>query len=103
MKKLALLAFTFAMALSARAFTVGHLRCEYRENPNCIDEAKPRLTWLIAGDLKIEPCFLASRATLTAVARHEPPSIEKAMEVSGMMRWQAALLMPAIQNVLRER
>ena len=54
----------------------------------------------IAGELKIEPCFLASRATLTAVARHEPRSIEKAMEVSGMMRWQARLMMPAIRNVL---
>jgi len=54
----------------------------------------------IAGELKIESCFLASRATLTAVARHEPRSIEKVMEVSGMMRWQAELLMPAIQNVL---
>ncbi len=54
----------------------------------------------IAGELKIEPCFLASRATLTAVARHEPRSVEKAMETSGMMRWQAELMMPAIQNVL---
>ena len=54
----------------------------------------------IAGELKIEPCFLASRATLTAVARHEPRSIEKAMEMSGLMRWQAELLMPAILNIL---
>ncbi len=57
----------------------------------------------IAGELKIEACFLASRATLTAVARHEPRSIERAMEVSGMMRWQAALMMPAILNVLGDR
>jgi ribonuclease D len=54
----------------------------------------------IAGELRIESCFLASRATLTAVARHEPRSIEEVMEVSGMMRWQASLLMPAILNVL---
>jgi len=54
----------------------------------------------VAGELKIESCFLASRATLTAVARCEPRSIEKTMEVSGMMRWQAELLMPAILNAL---
>lgn len=54
----------------------------------------------LAGELRIEPCFLASRATLTAVARHEPRSIERVMEVSGMMRWQAGLMMPAIKNVL---
>jgi len=57
----------------------------------------------IAGELKIEPCFLASRATLTAVARHEPRSIEKIMETSGMMRWQAALMMPAILNALGDQ
>ena len=54
----------------------------------------------IAGELKIESCFLASRATLTAIARHEPRSIEKVMETSGMMRWQAVLMMPAILSVL---
>jgi ribonuclease D len=57
----------------------------------------------IAGELKIEACFLASRATLTAVARHEPRSIEKLMEMSGMMRWQAELMMPAISKVLGDR
>lgn len=57
----------------------------------------------VAGELKIESCFLASRATLTAVARHEPRTIEKVMEVSGMMRWQAGLLMPAILNVFGDR
>jgi hypothetical protein len=54
----------------------------------------------IAGELKIESCFLASRATLTAVARYEPRSVEKVMEASGMMRWQAERMMPAIRNVL---
>ena len=54
----------------------------------------------IAEASKIEPCFLASRAALAAVARHRPRSIETIMEVSGMMRWQAELTMPAIQAVL---
>lgn len=53
----------------------------------------------LAGELRIEPCFLASRAALMAVARHGPCSIEKVTEVSGMMHWQAKLLMPAILNV----
>lgn len=55
---------------------------------------------VLAGELKMESCFLASRAMLTAVARHEPRSVEKVMEVGGMMRWQAELMMPVIQNVL---
>jgi ribonuclease D len=54
----------------------------------------------IAAELKIESCFLASRAVLTAVARHEPRSVEKAQALCGMMRWQAELIMPAIQAVL---
>jgi len=54
----------------------------------------------VAGGLKIEPCFLASRATLTAVARHEPGTVDQVMEKSGMMRWQAELLMPSICEVL---
>ncbi len=54
----------------------------------------------VAGGLKIESCFLASRATLTAIARHEPGTIEQVMETSGMMRWQAELLMPSIREVL---
>jgi len=40
---------------------------------------------------------------LTAVARHEPRSIESLMKVSGMMRWQAELMMPATLNVLGDR
>ncbi len=54
----------------------------------------------IAAGLKIEPCFLASRAAVTALARHRPRSVEEAQEASGMMHWQAALVMPAIQTVL---
>ncbi|HLD50209.1 MAG TPA: HRDC domain-containing protein, partial [bacterium] len=50
----------------------------------------------LADELRIEPCFLASRAALTAVVQHQPKSIEKLMEVSGMMRWQAELIMPAL-------
>jgi ribonuclease D len=51
---------------------------------------------VIAAGLKIEPCFLASRAAVTAVVRHQARSVEKVREASGMMRWQAELIMPAI-------
>lgn len=53
----------------------------------------------LAKKLEIEPSFLASRGALTAVVQHRPRSIEKVMEVSGMMRWQAELMMPAIHGL----
>jgi len=54
----------------------------------------------LAKELGIEPSFLASRSVLTAVIQHQPRSIEKVMEVSGMMPWQAELMMPAIKIML---
>ena len=54
----------------------------------------------IAAELRIDPSFLASRAAVTAVVRHRPRSVEKIMEASGMMRWQAALIVPAVEAVL---
>lgn len=54
----------------------------------------------IAAALKIEPCFLAPRAAVTAVVRYQARSVEKVREASGMMRWQAELVMPAVQTVL---
>ncbi|MBP9865770.1 MAG: HRDC domain-containing protein [Candidatus Omnitrophica bacterium] len=54
----------------------------------------------LADELKIEACFLASRATLTAVVQHKALTIESAMAASGMMKWQAELMMPKIQSLL---
>ncbi len=54
----------------------------------------------LADELKIESSFLASRSALTAVLQHQPQSIEKIMEVSGMLHWQAELITPAIKTVL---
>jgi ribonuclease D len=54
----------------------------------------------IAAGLRIEACFLASRAAVTAVVRNRPKAIEEVREVSGLMRWQAELLMPAISAIL---
>ena len=55
---------------------------------------------VIAAELKIEACFLISRATATAVVRHQARSIAQMMELAGMMRWQAELVLPAVQTVL---
>jgi len=54
----------------------------------------------LAAELQIESSFLASRAALTSVIRHKPGSVDEVMEVSNLMRWQATLLMPAIQVIL---
>ncbi|MFA6601200.1 MAG: HRDC domain-containing protein [Candidatus Omnitrophota bacterium] len=54
----------------------------------------------LAKTLQIEPSFLASRTALTAVIQHRPQSAEEITEVSGMMRWQAELLIPAIKTLL---
>ncbi|MBU9888819.1 MAG: HRDC domain-containing protein, partial [Candidatus Omnitrophica bacterium] len=54
----------------------------------------------IAADLKMDPYFLASRATVTALVRTRPRSIAEAQEKAGMMRWQAALVMPALTKTL---
>lgn len=77
-------------------------RARFRERQPAGDKVEKLLEAckFVAGGLKIESCFLASRATLTAVARHEPGTIEQVMETSGMMRWQAELLMPSILEIL---
>jgi ribonuclease D len=95
-------AIRFAEGLPLSEWPVAPERVRSRERQPSPEKVEALLAACktIAGELKIESCFLASRATLTAVARHEPRSIEKVMEVSGMMRWQAALMMPAIRNVL---
>jgi len=53
----------------------------------------------LAKKLQIESSFLASRSALTAVTQQRPGSIEKVMEVSGLMRWQAELMMPEIKAI----
>lgn len=54
----------------------------------------------LAKELKIESSFLASRSALTAVIQHRPRSIEKVMEVSGLMYWQAESMAPEIEAIL---
>ncbi len=95
-------AIRFAESLPMSEWPVAPERVWSRERQPSSEKVEALLAACktLAGELKIEACFLASRATLTAVARHEPRSIEKALETSGMMRWQAELLMPAILEVL---
>jgi len=95
-------AIKFAESLPMSEWPVAPERFRSRERQPSLEKVDALLAACrtVAGELKIEPCFLASRAILTAVARHEPRSIEKVMEVSGMMRWQAELMLPAILNVL---
>jgi len=94
-----------AESLSVSEWPVAPERIRSRERQPSAEKVEALLAACktIAGELKIEACFLASRATLTAVARHEPRSIESLMKVSGMMRWQAELMMPATLNVLGDR
>lgn len=54
----------------------------------------------LAQELKIEPSFMASRSALTAMIQHQPQTIEKVMEVSGAMRWQAELMMTAVKTMM---
>jgi ribonuclease D len=56
----------------------------------------------IASGLKIEPCFLASRAAVTSIVRHQARSVETVREAGGMLRWQAELVMPAVKTVLKD-
>ncbi len=51
----------------------------------------------LAKTLAIDASFLASRAALTAVVLDPPSSIEKMVEISGLMNWQAELVMSVIK------
>jgi ribonuclease D len=48
----------------------------------------------IADELDVEPFVLAPRATIAAVARNRPDSIDAMMACGPMMQWQAELLLP---------
>lgn len=53
-----------------------------------------------AADLGISPSVLAPRASLEAVAAHRPATLPETVARTPLMRWQAELLWPAIQQVL---
>lgn len=53
----------------------------------------------IADELKVETFCVASRAALTGIAKAQPKSVEDLMKAGGLLRWQAELVMPAIQQI----
>ncbi|HOE68606.1 MAG TPA: HRDC domain-containing protein [Candidatus Omnitrophota bacterium] len=54
----------------------------------------------IADELKIEACFLVSRAAAVDIVRCRPSTVEGVMEAGGLMRWQAERILPAVRAVL---
>ena len=54
----------------------------------------------IADELKIEACFLVSRAAAADIVRCRPSTVEGVMEAGGLMRWQAERILPAVRAVL---
>jgi ribonuclease D len=57
---------------------------------------------VVAEGLGIAVPVLASRAILKAIANHKPQTKEGMIETSGMQRWQADLLWPALQPLLHD-
>lgn len=55
----------------------------------------------IAARLGIAPSTVASRASLEAIARHRPRSVDDIMKTGGLLRWQAELIQPAVERYLR--
>ena len=95
-------AVLFAESLPPSAWPASPVRARSWERQPSSEKVEALLVACkkIAEGLKIESCFLASRAVLTAAARHEPRSVEKAQELCGMMRWQAELVLPAVHASL---
>jgi ribonuclease D len=54
-----------------------------------------------AGGLGLDPAVIANRATLIAVARRCPQTVEELAACGPMMRWQAELLEPRFRGILR--
>jgi ribonuclease D len=55
----------------------------------------------VAAALGIDPAVLAPRATLEAVARAQPRTLDDLLAASPMMRWQADVLGPAILAIVK--
>ncbi len=74
---------------------------EWRENESTEHRVEQLLTECkkIALELKIESSVLASRGSLTGAAERLPQSLEDLMKAGGLLRWQAELMLPAIQKL----
>ena len=54
----------------------------------------------IASGLDLTPQIIAPRAAINAIANHRPGSIEKIVECSGLMVWQAKLIEDAVKKAI---
>ncbi len=54
----------------------------------------------IAGDLEIAPSTLAPKAALEAIVQQRSRTPREVMESSGLLRWQAELVQPALEATL---
>ena len=74
------------------------------QGPDCshISEALIKKCRQIAEVLSIKPSTIAPRATIETIAKNRPHNMEKIIECTGMMKWQARLLAPAVQKTLKD-
>jgi ribonuclease D len=72
------------------------------QGPDCshIIEALIKKCRQVAEGLSIKPSVIAPRATIETIARSRPHNMEKIIECTGMMKWQAKLLAPAVQKTM---
>ncbi len=54
----------------------------------------------IAGDLEIAPSTMAPKAALEAIVQQHSRTLGEVMESSGLLRWQAELVQPALEATL---
>ena len=54
----------------------------------------------IAEGLEIAPSTLAPKAALEAIVREGPRSLDEVMATTGLLRWQAELVRPAVERAL---
>lgn len=55
----------------------------------------------VAEELKLAPAIVAPRAAIEAIAQKRPQSLEGIMEAGNLMQWQAKLIQPAVERILR--
>ena len=65
------------------------------------EELKDQCT-RIAEKLGIAPSIIASRATLTALAKKQPKNTEEIIKAAAIMPWQAKIIEPAIKTVFKK-
>lgn len=56
----------------------------------------------LAEKIEVESSLIASRASLTAIARNRARTIPEIVEAGGLMNWQAELLLPALEKLWKK-